>query len=98
MAAALLPSLGPKRRRKCYIIGACILGGPQLNGGKMRSGYLTPAFWGVQKRAQMLHHPYVLGEPQIKGDKIRSGYLTLAISGAQKRAKMLPHPCLLGDP
>ena len=65
---------------------------------KIRSGYLTPAFSGAQKRAKMLRHPCILGGPQTKGDEIRIGCLTPAFSGAQKRAEMLRHPCILGGP
>ena len=34
----------------------CILGHPQTKGDKIRSGGLTPAFSGAQKRAEMLRH------------------------------------------
>ena len=75
----------------------CILGEPQTKGDKMRSGYLTPAFSGAQKRAEMLPHPCILGDPETKGDKIRSGYHARSFLRAQKRAEMLHHPCILGD-
>ena len=65
---------------------------------KIRSGHLTPAFLGAQKRAERLRHPCILGDPQTKGDKIRSGCLTPAFSGAEKRAEMLRHPCIPGGP
>ena len=74
----------------------CIVGDPQTKGNKIRSGYLTLAFSGAHKWAEMLCHPGILGDPQTKGDKIRSGYLTPAFSGAQKRVEMLRHPCILG--
>ena len=56
----------------------CILGGPQTKRDKIRSGCLTLAFSGAQKRAEMLCHPCFLGGPQTKRDKIRSEYLTPA--------------------
>ena len=31
---------------------ACLLGGPQTNGDKIRSGYLTRAFSGIPKRGR----------------------------------------------
>ena len=65
----------------------CILGHPQTKGEKIRSGRLTLAFSGAQKRAEMLRHYCILGHPQTKGDKIRSGYATPAFSGAQKRTE-----------
>ena len=36
-------------------------------GDKIRSGYLTLAFSGAQKRAELLHNPCILGDPQQKG-------------------------------
>ena len=56
----------------------CILGGPQTKWDEIRSGYLTPAFSGGQKRAEMLRQPCILGGPQTTGGEIRSGYLTRA--------------------
>ena len=38
----------------------------QTKGEKIRSGYLTRAFSGAQKRAQMLRNTYILGGPQHK--------------------------------
>ena len=101
----------------------CLLGGPKegrnatpplhsrgspTKGSKIRSGCLTPAFSGAQKRAEMLRHRCIFGDPNkgeqnqkwspTKGSKIRSGCLTPAFSGAQKRAEMLRHPCILRDP
>ena len=59
----------------------CILGDPQIKGDKIRSGYVTPAFSGAQKRADLLRHPCILGGPQTKGDKIRIGYLVPFANG-----------------
>ena len=54
----------------------CILGDPQRQargvksevvptyGQKKRSGCLSPAFSGAQKRAEMLRHPGILEDPQ----------------------------------
>jgi hypothetical protein len=74
---------------------------PTLSAGnKIRSGYLTHAFSGAQKRAEMLRHLCIMRGPTTPsaGNKIRSGYLTPTFSGAQKRAEMLHHPCILGGP
>ena len=38
-------------------------------GGQIRSGYLTLAFSGAQKRVEMLCHPCILGDPQQRGTK-----------------------------
>ena len=62
VAASPLPSRGPKRGRKCYITPA-FLGIPNI-GDKVKSGCLTLAFSGAQKRAEMLRHPCILGDPQ----------------------------------
>ena len=77
----------------------CILGGPQQRGQNQKSkptlgvtiriSYLTPAFSGAHKWAEMLHNPCILGGPQRKRDKIRIGYLTPAFSGAHKWSEML---------
>ena len=42
----------------------CILGDPQTKEDKIRSGYLTLAFLGAQKRAEVLRHPCIFGGPQ----------------------------------
>ena len=36
-------------------------------GDKIRSGYITPAFSGAQKWAELLHKPCVLRGPQQRG-------------------------------
>ena len=38
-------------------------------GNKIRSGCLTLAFSGAQKRAEMLCRPSILGDPQHRGKK-----------------------------
>ena len=59
----------------------CILGVPNAKRGeKFRSGYLTPAFSGAQKRAEVLRNPCILEVPNR--EKFRDGYLTPAFSGA----------------
>ena len=69
----------------------CILGDPQTKGDKIRIAYLTPAFSGAQKRAEMLRHPCILGDPQTKGDKIRIGCLTPAFSGVTSKIWHIPN-------
>ena len=49
----------------------------------MRSSYLTPAFSGAQKRAELLCNPCILGGPQYQ-------------ARGQNQKKWLPHPYLLG--
>ena len=51
----------------------------------MRTSYLTFAFSGAHKWAEMLRYPCILGGPQ-KGDEVRIGCLTLAFSGAHRWA------------
>ena len=62
---------------------------PSKKKSKMRSlactsGYLTPAFSEVQKRAELLCNPYVLGGSQRQA--------------REENQNWLPHPCLLGGP
>ena len=47
----------------------CIVEGPQTKGDKIGIGYLTPAFSGAQKRAEVLRHPCILGGPLRRGTK-----------------------------
>ena len=95
--ASPLPPRGATNGRICYITLA-YSGDPQTKGDKIRSGCLTFAFSGAQKKTEMLRHPCILGHLQRKGNKIRSGRLTLAFSGAHKWAGKLRHPCILGAP
>ena len=94
VATSDVPSRGPRKVWKCYVTPA-FLGVPSTkHGDQIRSGYLTPAFSGAQKRAEGLCHPCILGVSNAKrGDKIRSDYLAPAFLGAKKRAEML---CLGG--
>ena len=82
MGTSSLPSRRPTSGRKCYVIPK-YSGIPKTKGDKIRSGYLTPAFSGADKWAEMLRHPYILGDPQNKGGH---------------NQKWVPHPCLLGGP
>ena len=84
MATSPLPSRGPKRGRNCYVTPA-FSGVPNAKRWeKIRSGYLTLAFSGAQKRAELLRNPCILGDPQ------RQAW--------GENQKWLPHPCLLGGP
>ena len=47
-------------------------------------GYITPAFSGVQKRAELLCNPCVLRGHQSKGDKIGIGYIPLPSRGPER--------------
>ena len=76
----------------------CILGDPQTKGDNIRSGYLTSAFSGARKRAEVLRHPCILGDPRTKADKIRSGYLTSAFLGARTWRKCYVTPTFSGVP
>ena len=65
MAASPLPFRGPKRGQNCYVPPA--FSGVPNKGDTLKSGCLTLAFSGAQKRAELLHHPYILGAPQQRG-------------------------------
>ena len=84
MATSPVHSRGPKRGHNCYIIPAFSRIPNAKRGEKMRSGYLTPAFSGAQKRAELLRNPCILGypQPQARGEN----------------QKWLPHPCILKGP
>ena len=88
---------GPKRGRNCYITPALPGVHNAKIGVKIRSGYLTPAFSGAQKRAEVLHNPCIPGVPNDK-DKIRIHCLTPPFSQTQKRAKSRRHPCIPWGP
>ena len=56
-----MPSQGPKRGRTCYVTPA-FSGVPNAKReDKIRSGHLTRAFSGAQKRAELLRNPCILG-------------------------------------
>ena len=124
VATSPKPSRGPKRGRKCYVTPA-FLGIPNAKRAgskksavvptkqnKIRSGCLTHAFSGVQKRAEMLRHPCILGDPQRQprreqkissGPKQRETKLEVAASplpsrGAKKGQKCYVTPAFSGIP
>ena len=88
----------------------CLLGGPKeggnatpplhsrrspINRNNMRSGCLTRAFSGAQKRAEMLRHPCILRDPQRQARRAKS---QMVPKKGERNKKWLPHPCLLGGP
>ena len=77
-----LPSREPKRGRNSDVTPA--FSGVPGKGGKIRSGYITPAFSGAHKWAELLRKPCILGSPQCQA--------------WEENMKWLPHPCLLGGP
>ena len=84
VATSPLPSRGAKSGRKCYAT-PLFSGIPKATRGeKIRSGYLTDAFSGAQKRAELLRNPCILGDPQRQA--------------RGENQKWLPHPSLLGGP
>ena len=95
LADSPLPSRGPTNGLNCYTTRA--LSGVPNKGDKIRNGYLTPAFSGAHKWAELLRNPGVLGVPN-KSDKIRIGYLTSAFSGAHKWEELLRNPCIIRFP
>ena len=89
MVASPLPSQGPTTGRKCYLTPA--FSSVRNKWKKIRSGYLTPTFWGAHKRAEMLRHLHSGGSPAPSaGSKIRSGCLTSAFPRAHNKTEMLP--------
>ena len=75
---------GPKRGRNCYVTPAFsgILNAKL--GEKIRSGYLTRAFAGAQKRAELLSNPCILEDSQRQA--------------RGENQKWLLDPCILRGP
>ena len=104
--ASPLPSPGPKRGRTCYVTPA-FSGIPNAKrreqnqkwsptkGNKTKSGCLTAAFSGAQKRAEMLRHPCILGDPQRQAQGAKSEVVP---NKGEQNQKWMPHRCLLGGP
>ena len=84
-AASPLPSSGAKSGHKCYITPHS--GGSPTKGNTIRSGCLTRAFSGAQKRAEMLCHPSSLGGPQQRGTKSEVAASPLPSQGPKKGRK-----------
>ena len=82
LAASPVPSRGAKRGRNCYATRAFSRVPNTKRGDKFRSGHLTPALLGAQKRGKLLRNPSILGDPQQRG----------------QNQKWLPHRCLLAGP
>ena len=71
-ATSPLPSRGPRRGRDSYVTRACSGVANAKRGDEIRTGYLTPAFLGAQKRAEVLRKPCILRVPKAnQGEKIR---------------------------
>ena len=64
----------------CYVTRA--FSGFPMKGNKMKSGYITPAFLGAHKWAEVPPNPCILGGPHKR----------------EQNQKCLHHPCLLGGP
>ena len=62
-----------------------------------RSGYISPAFSGAQKRAELLHHHWVLGGPHKRGQNQKWLHHP-CLQEASSWAESLPHPCVLPGP
>ena len=79
VATSLQPSWGPARGRNCYMTH--VFSAVPIKGDKIRSGYITFAFSGDHKRAQVLHNSCILCSPRQR----------------PQHQKWLHHPCVLGD-
>ena len=83
VATSPMPSRWPKRGRNCYVTPA-FQGVPNAKrGDKIRSGNLTRAFSGAQKRAELLRNPCIPEGPQCQA--------------REENQKWLPHADLLGE-
>ena len=96
VASSPLRSPGPKRGLNAT--SPLHSQGSPTKGNKIRSGFLTPAFWGGQKRAEMLHHPYILGDPQQRGTKSEVAASPLPSEGPKRGRKYHVTPAFSGLP
>ena len=69
MATPPISSRGRRRGRNCYVTPAISRVANAKPRSKIRSGYLTLAFSGAQKRAEFLRNRCILREPQQRGIK-----------------------------
>ena len=67
-------------------------------GNKIRSGCLTPAFPGAQKRAEMLWHPCIFGGPQKRGTKLELAASPLPSRVPKRGRKCYITPAFSGIP
>ena len=107
--ASPLFSRGPKRGQKCYATPTFsgIPNGERgeqnqkwspTKGNKIRSGYLSPAFSGAQKRAEMLRHACILGDPQHRGTYSEVATSPLPSRGPKRGQKCYVTPAFSGIP
>ena len=76
----------------------CILGGSPTKGNKSRSGYLTLAFLGAHKRAELLRNPCVLGGLQRRGTKSEVATSPLPSQRPKRGRDCYVPPVFLGVP
>ena len=76
MGASPLPSQGPKGGRHSYVTDALLGVANAKRVEKVRRGYLTPAFSGAWKRAELLCNPCILGGPEHKAQRENQKWLT----------------------
>ena len=70
--------------------------GSTTKGNKMKSGYLTPAFSGAHKRAEMLCHPCILGHPKQRETKLNVATSPLPSWGAKRGQTCYVTPAFSG--
>ena len=102
-----VPNKGDQNQK--WLPHPCLLGGPKeganatsplhshgspTKGTKIRSGCLTPAFSGAQKRSKMLHHPCILMGPQQRGPKSEVATSPLPSRGPKRGQKCYITPAL----
>ena len=107
----VVPNKGEQHHK--WLTQPCHLGGPKEGGNatpplhsrgsptkgkKIRSGCLTPAFSGAQKRAEMVHHPSILRDPQQRGRKSEVAASPLPSRGPKRGRKCYITPAFSGVP
>ena len=74
--SCLSPLEAPRNKRHLYSASSCDISRSKalIKSGylKIKIGYLTPAFLGARKWAEMLPNPCILGGPQQRGQNFRA--------------------------
>ena len=91
-----MASQGPKSGRNCYVT-ACVLGDPH-EGDEIKIGYITPAFSGAQKWAELLCNPLRSRRSPEAGTKSKLATSPLPSPGPTSGRNCYVTACVLGDP
>ena len=97
MATSPLASRWPRIGRNCYVTHAFPGVLNAKRGEYIASGYLTAAFSGHQKRAELLRNPYILWGPTM-GTKSEVDASPLPLQGSRTGRNCYVTPAFAGVP